>query len=161
MNAPPRTPASPPAPPSQTFTGPRPIETLKVGDRVLTQDADSGGISYQPIVAVYHNPPNKTLRVVLDDESVVATGIHRFWKAGKGWTMARDLKPGDVVRTLGGRSRVVAVETAPVQPVYNLEVARGQSFFVGRGVLVHDNSVINPTPDPFDAEPTLVAAKGR
>ena len=33
-------------------------------------------------------------------ESIAATGIHRFWKAGNGWTMARDLKPGDRIRAL-------------------------------------------------------------
>ena len=35
-------------------------------------------------------------------ETIVATGIHRFWKAGKGWTMARDLKAGDRLRMIGG-----------------------------------------------------------
>ena len=39
-------------------------------------------------------------RVKMGDESVVATGIHRFWKAGGGWVMARELKPGDPIRTL-------------------------------------------------------------
>ena len=38
-------------------------------------------------------PP--TLRIAIGGESIVATGIHRFWKAGKGWTMARELKAGD------------------------------------------------------------------
>ncbi len=42
--------------------------------------------------------------------------------------------------------------TEKVQPVFNLQVADGESFFVGRsGVLAHDNSTINPTPEPFDA----------
>ena len=49
-------------------------------------------------------------------------------------------------------ARVETVEADEVQPVYNLEVAHGQSFFVGqRGVLVHDNSLVQPTPEPFDA----------
>ena len=75
--------------------------------------------------------PRRRSRSRLGGESVVATGIHRFWKAGQGWVMARDLKPGDVLRTLGGTVRVGSVETEAVQPVFNLEVADGQSFFVG------------------------------
>jgi hypothetical protein len=92
------------------------------------------------------------LRVRLGEEAVVVTGIHRFWKVGKGWVMARDLKPGDTVRTLGGHDRVVAVETGDVQPVFNLEVFAGKSFFVGQqGALVHDNTLVDPVVQPFDA----------
>ena len=100
-------------------------------------------------MAVYHNPPNATLRIELDDDVIVATGIHRFWKAGKGWVMARELKPGDRLRTLGGVSTVKSVTDESVQPVYNLQVAEGESFFVGKfGALAHDNSLIDPTPKP-------------
>jgi hypothetical protein len=140
----------------QTLDGPRRIEDLRGGDLVLTQHPKSGELKYEVLVAVFHNPPNETFRVELDGDSIVATGIHRLWKAGKGWTMTRDLKPGDALRTLGGTAVVKSVEAGRVQPVYNLQVAEGESFFVGRsGVLAHDNSTINPTPEPFDAVPAL------
>jgi Pretoxin HINT domain/HEAT repeats len=147
----------------RTLTGTRPIESIQVGDRVLTQDARTGRLDYQPVVAAFHNPPNETLRVNAGGASVVATGIHRFWKAGHGWTMARDLKAGDVVRSLGGALAVDSVEAASTQPVYNLQVADSQSFFVGGpGLLVHDNSVVEPVSSPFDAaaDPAAVARKG-
>ena len=111
--------------PVRTLDGPRPIEDLKVGDRVLTQDTATGALSYQPVLAVFHNPPAATLRVRLGGEAIVATGIHRFWKAGKGWTMARDLKPGDPIRRSAGSPAVESVEPDRVQPVFNLEVAEG------------------------------------
>jgi hypothetical protein len=118
----------------------------------MVQDTRTGSLGFQPVVAVYHNPPGATLRVTLGDDAVVATGIHRFWKAGKGWAMARDLKPGDAIRTLGGVAKVELVEDEKVQPVFNLEVAEGHSFLVGKlGVLVHDNSAVEPTTSPFDA----------
>jgi hypothetical protein len=136
----------------QTLEGQQVIEKLRAGDEVLTQDPKTGALRYQPIVAVYHNPPNATLRIELDDDVIIATGIHRFWKAGKGWVMARELKPGDRLRTLDGVSTVKSVKDDLVQPVYNLQVAEGESFFVGKiGALAHDNSLIDPTPSPFDA----------
>ncbi len=138
----------------QTIDGIHPIEDLLAGDDVLTQDPRTGELKYQALIAVYHNPPNATFRVELEgsDESIVATGIHRLWKAGKGWAMVRDLKSGDVLRTLGGTAAVKSVKEERVQPVFNLRVADGESFFVGRsGILAHDNSTINPTPEPFDA----------
>jgi hypothetical protein len=137
----------------RTLDGLHPIETLRPGDLVLTQDPRSGELKYQAIVTVYHNPPNATYRVALETgESIVATGIHRLWVAGKGWAMTRELKLGDVLRTLGGVATVKSVELDRTQPVYNLQVADGESYFVGRsGVLAHDNSTINPVPEPFDA----------
>ena len=86
----------------RTVLGPRPIEELQVGDRVLTSDVTTGVLEVRPVVAVRHNPPSPTLRLTLGSETVVATPIHRFWKAGTGWVMARDLKPGDAVRAIGG-----------------------------------------------------------
>ncbi|WP_435020613.1 polymorphic toxin-type HINT domain-containing protein [Tundrisphaera sp. TA3] len=136
----------------RTDAGSRAIETLNAGDRVLVQDAATGALGYQPIVAVFHNPPNATLRITLDQDDVVVTGIHRFWKAGQGWVMARELKVGDRVRTVGGVASVTAVADDRVQPVFNLEVAEGRSFFIGAaGALVHDNSLVEPVAAPFDA----------
>ncbi len=74
--------------------GPRSIETIQVGDRVLSQNTSSGVLGYQPVMAIHRTKTAATVRVAVDGETIVATGIHRFWKAGKGWTMARDLKPG-------------------------------------------------------------------
>ncbi|WZO99152.1 polymorphic toxin-type HINT domain-containing protein [Isosphaeraceae bacterium EP7] len=138
--------------PVRTADGPRPIETLRIGDRVLVQDQDDGQLRVQPIVQVYHNQPSPTLRIALGDESVVATPIHRFWVAGRGWVQTERLAVGDRIRTLAGLAAVKSIEEAGVQPVFNLEVASGESYFVGSsGLLVHDNSTIRPTPKPFDA----------
>jgi hypothetical protein len=77
---------------------------------------------------------------------------------GYGWTKARDLVPGDIVRTLAGTLRVTSVSDDRKQPVFNLQVAEAASFFMGKGgMLVHDNSVVYPALEPFDAPPTLAA----
>jgi hypothetical protein len=148
--------------PVQTINGPRPIESLRFGDQVLSQHAKTGELRYQPLLAVFHNPPNATLRIELPSDSIIATGIHRLWKSGRGWVMARDLKPGDALRTLDGISVVKSVTKEKVQPVFNLRVAEGESFFVGKtGVLAHDNRVVEPTPSPFDAASDILGRSGR
>ena len=68
----------------RTLDGTSAIEKLRAGDLVLTQDPKTGELKYQPVVTAYHNPPNATLRIELGNETIVATGIHRFWKAGRG-----------------------------------------------------------------------------
>ncbi|WP_422928043.1 polymorphic toxin-type HINT domain-containing protein [Singulisphaera sp. PoT] len=134
-----------------TMTGRRPIESLRAGDRVLTWDTATGALGLQPILTVFHNPPSKTLRLEFEDDAIVTTPWHRFWIAGKGWVVARDLKAGDVVRTLARASRIVSISPAETQLVYNLEVAQDHDYLVGeRGALVHDNSFFMTAGAPFD-----------
>jgi hypothetical protein len=141
----------------RTLEGLRPIEDLAVGDRVLAQDVKSGLLDFRPILAVLHNPPSKTFGIRLGGEAITSSTFHRFWKAGHGWVMARDLKVGDPIRTLSGLATVTAIEPEKVQPVFNLDVAEDHSFFVGRGgALVHDHTVPGLRLEPFDA-PMAVA----
>jgi hypothetical protein len=131
---------------------------------VLAQSTKTGALAYRPIVAVHHNPPSRTFRVAIGGETVVSSEFHRFWKAGQGWVMARDLKVGDPIRTLDGPAAVTAIERGEVVPVYNLDVAEEGDFFVGRGgVLVHDNTLPDLREKPFDAVAPLAAgaAPGR
>ena len=128
--------------PVRTLSGPKPIETIEVGDLVLTQDTKGGKLGYRPVVMAHHNPPSPTFEVALGGAPIVTSPSHRFWVAGKGWVMARDLKVGDPVRTLGGVARVAKIDEGKVQPVFNLDVEGDADFFVGEAAaLVHDNTL--------------------
>ena len=143
--------------PVHTLDGARPIEAIQVGDQVLSQDGATGALSFQPVVFVHRNPPAKTLRIKLSDgQSVVCSVYHRFWRANLGWAQARELKPGDALRTLGGIVRVDSIGPDSVQPLYNLDVAGSRTFFAGRTILlVHDNTLPDHRLKPFDALPVV------
>ncbi len=137
--------------PVHTLAGRRPIESIQTGDQVLTQDPRTAELSYQPVLAAVKNKPDRLVEINLGTEVIRATEIHRFWKAGQGWVAARDLKPGDTLRSLGGVAVVKSIKRGQIQPVFNLKVMQAQSFFVGhRGTLVHDNSPVEPVLQPFD-----------
>jgi Pretoxin HINT domain len=137
--------------PVHTLSGLRPIESVRIGDLVLTQDPHTAELSYQPVIAAVQNNPDRLVEIDLGKEVVRATGIHRFWKAGQGWVPARDLKPGESLRALGGVAVVKGVRRGRLEPVFNLKVMHAQSFFVGQqGALVHDNSAVEPVLQPFD-----------
>ena len=64
--------------------------------------------------------------------------------------MARDLKPGDAIRALGGVARVSAVADAGTGPVCHVQVAEGRGIFVGRrGILAHDDRMARPVDRPL------------
>ncbi len=88
---------------------------------------------------------------------MVCSVYHRFWRANLGWAMARELKPGDVLRTLGGLVRVAKVEPDATQPLYNLDVARHPHLLRRRErrLLVHDNTLPDHRLKPFDALPVV------
>ena len=139
--------------PVQTIDGTRPIQSIRIGDQVLSQDVTTGNLAFQPVIAAHRNQPTRTLRIAINGESIVATGIHRFWKAGTGWTMARDLKVGDQLRMVGGTVRIESIRDDKTQPVFNLDVADNRDFFVGsKGLLVHDFSFVQTVAEPFDRQ---------
>jgi hypothetical protein len=145
--------------PVHTLHGLRPIETLRVGDQVLSQDTSTGALTFEIVTVVHHNPPSATVRLVLNNGETLTPSIyHRFWCAGYGWVMARDLKPGDILRTLEGRARIASASAGLTEPVFNLDVAGSRTFFAGsHGALVHDNTLTTTPTVPFDALPVLAA----
>jgi Pretoxin HINT domain len=125
--------------PVLTLTGPQAIEKLQIGDRVLAQDPDTGELAYKPVLATSKSPPAKLLRATTSRGTVRMTLGHPFWVEGKGWRMAKELHMGDRIHALHGIAVVMAIESQPMEPVYNLNVADFGTYFVSDGqLLVHD-----------------------
>lgn len=128
-----------------TELGPKPIETIKVGDRVLAKDIDSGELAYRPVLRTTVRSPQPLVKLGLRSETLLATRGHHFWVSGKGWRMARELQPGDRLHGVAGTVAVTDIATGDVAAVYNLVVDRANTYFVGDSmILSHD--VTSPAP---------------
>lgn len=135
-----------PGTPVWTETGSVPIERIRVGDRVLAQDPDSGELAYKLVLQTTVRPGAATVRVGVGDEEIYATKGHPFWVSGEGWKMARNLEPGWRLHTPTGSREITSVGEGPEFQAHNLLVADFRSFFVGETkILVHDNTVRRPT----------------
>jgi hypothetical protein len=133
--------------PVATDLGAIAIEKLRVGDRVLAQDADTGELSFKPVLGTTVRPPVDMVLVTTTRGELRTTRGHPFWIVGKGWRMAKELQVGDRVVSLGGSATVTALAKQPAEPAYNLIVADFGTYFVGDGrILVHDNTPRLPTP---------------
>jgi hypothetical protein len=133
--------------PVRTYRGLVPIETVLPGDRVLAQDQDTGELTFKPVLAATLRPPGKMVRVRAGGEEIVSTLGHPYWVSGRGWKMAKQLQPGNLLHGLGGAVTIESVEQLPdEQPAHNLVVDGFNTYFVGQaGVLVHDNEFRRPT----------------
>ena len=95
------------------------------------------------------------------------TASHPIWSADrKQWIPAGKLLIGENVKTLDGTIAVVSVSKRPQrEKVYNLEVHRDHTFYVGyQKVLVHNSCPATPNTNPFKGpvgrDVMVVDAKG-
>ncbi|THA72953.1 sugar-binding protein [Streptomyces sp. A0958] len=130
------------------------IEDVKVGDKVLATDPETGRKTVETVTAEIKGEGLKHLvKVTVDTDgdrgdetaSVTATDGHPFWvEALDAWIDATDLKAGEWLRTSAGTYvQITAVErwTAAGETVHNLTVRDTHTYYVLAGatpVLVHN-----------------------
>lgn len=141
----------------QTANGLRPIESIQVGDRIVSQNIETGEISLKPVLQTTQRPPSITCNVILaNGEKIQATLGHHWWIVGKGWVKTKDLQPGMRIRTASNSIEITKVEDAKELTTYNFLVADHHSYFVGKeGLLSHDSRELVPT---FQVVPGMAAA---
>ncbi|HEV3164577.1 MAG TPA: hypothetical protein VGZ22_11165, partial [Isosphaeraceae bacterium] len=138
--------------PVWTISGLRPVEDLRAGDKVLTQDTTTGALGFSAVLTIRRSASEPVKSVSAGTSTLVATELERLWVVGKGFVKVRDMKPGDAVRALGGIVRVTAIDDAKARPVHNIEVAEGRGILVGSsGILAQDERLAQPVTAPFDA----------
>jgi|GEM_PF-2841802 len=131
------------------------IESIRRGDRVLSQDLATGQLAYKTVQQRTLRQGVKMVTVNFGDQNLVATFGHPLWVVGRGWQVAGRLQAGDRLRGLTGEMKVASVERAPATEVYNLVVSDFATFFVGdQRLLAHDDTT--PTAVPV-ALPGLAA----
>jgi hypothetical protein len=128
-----------------TSDGPRPIECIEVGSRVLAENPEVPGSrrAYE-VLNLYRGHARELRHIVVEDTTITATLNHRFYVIDHGWVAARDLAEGDVLRTAAGGLAAIAAITdehaAEDVATFNFHVAQVSTYFVGAGtsVLVHN-----------------------
>ncbi|WP_371602936.1 Hint domain-containing protein [Streptomyces sp. NBC_01220] len=127
-----------------------PIERVQVGDKVFATDPGSGRTRVRKVEQAITTYDDKhftrlTFRTPTGPGVVTATDTHPFWVVDqRRWTNAGDLAPGARLRTLDGRTAVVAGITRydRRQTTYDLTVAGIHTYYVAvdsTGLLVHNN----------------------
>ncbi|MFR9780772.1 polymorphic toxin-type HINT domain-containing protein, partial [Micromonospora sp. MS34] len=131
------------------------IEDVKVGDRVLASDVESGDQQGRPVTQLIRGDGVKKLVTIVVDtdgksgdktSTIVATDGHRFWLPDSGvWVTAGQLKVGAWLQTSSGTWVQIAAirHETHVQRVHNFTVDGQHTYYVLAGetpVLAHNDA---------------------
>jgi hypothetical protein len=151
----PEPPPPPPRPPHsclvagtmiRTDVGLRPVEQIRLGDRVLSQNVDTGELAYRAVLQPTRRESAPTMFLKLGEFEIRSTMGHPFWVAGSGWIMAKNIEPGMRLAAVDGAAEVTGTEKAADTTVYNLVIDEFHTYFVGdRMILSHDVRQPEPT----------------
>lgn len=130
-----------------TDSGAKRIDGIQIGELVLAFDLASQQVVTRSVVNVLHNKTTHFYEMQIAGQQIRATGRHPFWVSEESeWVEANKLKPGMSVRLLNGS--VVPIEAVRRQEVpesrtYNLSLEEVPTYFVGAGVLVRNEGVVD------------------
>ena len=120
--------------------GERAIETIGVGDEVISQDGGGQEIVTR-VAQVFRHEAADGYHII--NRRICATGNHLLFVNG-GWMQVQDIELGDMLtRRHGKRERVADIElrVEGVQ-VYNLEIEHECHNYFADGVLVHNKEMM-------------------
>ena len=140
----------------QTESGLKSVESIRVGDQVVSQDITSGELCLRPVLRTTVRPPAATREMFFDNgETIRSTLGHPWWVIGNGWVKTKDLKSGMSLRTSTGFAVIEQLKDAEASETFNLVVDKDHTYFVGQSrVLSFDASDPIPT---FQRAPGLPA----
>ena len=117
------------------------IETVDVGDLVLSQREDGGALGAQRVSRIWEHTVRRTLLLNFSNgEQLETTKEHRFHVNGGGFVPAGRLRPGAAFNTPVNNLVLRGTkERNTTAQVYNLEVENFHTYFVGDNLVwVHN-----------------------
>jgi hypothetical protein len=133
--------------PVLTADGTKPIEDIAVGDKVWTRNLVTGLDELQLVAETFVRQTLALRHLTLRTGVISTTPEHPFMVEGRGWQLAGNLRPGDVLITPDGTAAIETVDVeerdlADIVTVYNFHVENNLNYYVHAGdtpVLVHNN----------------------
>ena len=121
------------------------IENVKIGDKVISADIETGDASEKTVLETYVRKVDKLIHLVINGEELVTTEDHPFFVQGRGFIEAGNLFVGDKLISANGEDITVEAleieQCEEVVTVYNFKVGDYHTYFVGENaVWVHNKN---------------------
>ncbi|MBQ6251429.1 polymorphic toxin-type HINT domain-containing protein [Ruminococcus sp.] len=125
-----------------TVSGLVAIENIRVGDRVMATDPETGETAAKTVLETYIREAETLIHIRVGGEELITTETHPFYVKGRGFVDAEELRAGDELLDINGRVIVIeSIEIEKTEPtkVYNFKVEDFHTYHVGEnGILVHN-----------------------
>lgn len=124
-----------------TPEGNKPIQDIKVGDRVVGYNEQTNKTGLFAVSRVFQRVASTLLIIALAGDTIKVTPEHPFFIYGKGWSAAALLKAGDQLLNYDQTTAVVLSigRLEREAKVYNFEVEEAHSYFVSEETLLVHN----------------------
>ncbi|MCX7570971.1 polymorphic toxin-type HINT domain-containing protein [Tumebacillus sp. DT12] len=126
-----------------TDEGPKNIEDIQVGDKVLSKNDVTGDLDYKEVEELFTRIAPDVYRITIGNETLTTTAEHPFYIHNVGWVRTQDLHIGDKMETSSGTTAAVEKIEQVDEPtkVYNFSVADYHTYFVSElEVWTHNSS---------------------
>ena len=129
--------------PVATEQGMKPIEQIRVGDRVWAKDVATGEGHLRTVNWLFNKVAERMLTITAGRVSIDVTPQHPFWVVGKGWVEAGQLAVGDTLQSRDGTEPVISAisERTTSTRVYNFEVEGDHDYYISEAQLLVHNCV--------------------
>ena len=123
----------------KTEDGDKKIEDIKVGDKVLSKNPETGEIAYKKVTKLYRNETHVWVTIHLGKKiEITTTLLHAFFVSGVGLRNAFTLKQGSQLIDKDGNTRTVTwvdikrtkFKETHKEATYNIEVEDFHTYFV-------------------------------
>ncbi|WBW95944.1 polymorphic toxin-type HINT domain-containing protein [Oceanirhabdus sp. W0125-5] len=131
-----------------TSNGLRPIEEIQIGDKVYSQNVETGEKGLKEVKVLFRNQASILVNLIIDGEKIVTTESHLFWTKNKGWIKAGELTKGEELvkydGVIGYVEEINIEELKEATTVYNFEVEDWHTYYVSnKEILVHNDCFEN------------------
>ena len=88
----------------------KPIEDIKVGDKVLAYDEKTGENTYKPVLHLFRNKSEEWRGVTVNGEEIISTPGHKYYLPNtKAWVSAEELEVGINVLLSNGEYGIIEI----------------------------------------------------
>jgi hypothetical protein len=129
--------------PVATEHGEKPIEAIRVGDRVWAKDLRTGQSHLRTVNWLFDKVADRLLTITAGPVRLEVTPQHPFWVVGRGWVEAGQLAVGDTLQSRDGTEPRISGITARTTStrVYNFEVEGDHNYYITEAQLLVHNCV--------------------
>ena len=137
-----------------TSDGDKPIESICIGDYVLSKNEFTGEVAYKKVTNLFVRSVGQLVHIQASDADIQTTTEHPFWVHNRGWVPANELSVGDLLELCDNTG--IAIDKIELKtsenliPVYNFEVEDWHTYFItNMHILVHNKCDLTKISDSY------------